>query len=668
MTRTSHFLLLTIAFFLMFATATVSQANREALAIFNFRSTNMEAMGYNGEILFALLSELDRKKTIEVMPRREMEKILFQEGLIQGDNPDTALQAGKVLGVGFILFGNVSKQGNAIHSRLSLMDIQKKRVVKKWSNSFSGRDNILAKTPKIADELAAAVGGGNSAAVAAAVSESRQERPLVDIETLRARSNGKQVVLTWKFDSAKPITEFQIYRSDRRLGPYQFVGRTNKNEYLDSKVTTGRVYHYQVGIFTVTGQEVKSSQTANIKHTGKKMPHPPLAMEGEGFVRRTVIKFIPSLQNKQKKITIAQYKIYRRKSADEKWEYIASIGPKQKSSYDLFFKVEDMKGLEDGQTYIYALSSLDKKKNESELSDAIYVTTLSCPVLTLEKDGILRKINLSWQPLKGVDGYRLYRKIKGSGSEWEKIVKISSGQKPVHKDKKSLSDGLDYLYHLTAYDSKGETGQSNVISAGTKGLPSFPEGLEAQGGLVKSVRLSWIPLKDSDVGGYTLYRGTDTERLERITKVRGYNSGAYMDKGAGFTRLEDGQIYFYAVESYNLHGAEGPLSPALKAKTKPRPVNIKGFAVSAGSDHILIKWDKNPEPDIKVNLLYRSKNQKNWSKIKTLTTHEIRFADNDLKPEETYRYRIIAEDVDGLKSDPVESNPIRSPIRGTSDE
>lgn len=466
MTRTSHFLLLAVAFFLIFGTATVSRANKKALAIFNFRPTNMEAMGYNGEILFALLSAMDQKKTIEVMARREMEEILFQEELIQGDNPETALQAGKVLGVEFILFGNVSKQGNAIHSQLSLMDIRKKRVVKKWSYSFSGRDNILAKAPQIADELAAAmtVGGGNSAA--AAVSESRQEMPLVDIVSLRARSNGKQVILTWKFDSAQPITGFQIYRSDRRSGPYQFVGRTNKNEYLDSKVTTGQVYHYQVGFFTATGQEVKSSQTANIKHTGKKMPHPPLAMEEEGFVRRTVIKFIPSLQNKQEKITIAQYKIYRRKNADEKWEYIASIGPKQKSFYDLFFKVEDLKGLEDGQTYMYALSSLDKKKNESELSDAIYVTTLPCPVLTLEKDGILRKINLSWQPLKGVDGYRLYRKTKGS--DWEKAATISSYQKPVYEDKKGLSDGLDYLYHLTAYDGKGETGPSNVISAGTK--------------------------------------------------------------------------------------------------------------------------------------------------------------------------------------------------------
>ena len=662
MTRTRHVLLLAVAFFLIFWAVVESRANRDVLAIFNFRPVNMEAMGYNGEILFALISTLEEKKAVEIMPRREMEEILFQEGLIQGDNSEAVLQAGKVLGVRFILFGNVSKQGSAIRSQLSLMDVPEKRVIKKWSHSFSGRDSILAKAPQIADELIAAVNAwGQDRSPSGHVSEMMQEGPQVNIENLRGRSSGSQVILTWKFDPAQPITGFQVYRSDRREGPYQFVGKTNKNEYLDSRAVTGRVYYYRVGILDVTGREVKSNETVSVEHTGEKMPHPPLPMEGEGFVRRTAIKFIPSLQNQQENIRISQYRIYRRKDADKEWEHITSVKPEQKSSYDLFFKVEDMKGLEDGQTYMYAVSSLDKKKKESELSDAISVTTLPCPVLTLEKDDMLRKIAFSWKPFEKVDGYRLYRKI--GGSDWKEVARISSWQKPIHEDKKGLSDGGDYLYYLTAYDSKGETGPSNEIGAKTKDLPRFPEGVRAQGGLVKSVRISWTPLKDSDVGGYGIYRGTDTARLERIAKVRGYKSATYMDKGTGFTRLEDGQTYFYAVESYNLHGAEGPLSTTLKATTKPRPVAINGFAAAAAFDHILVTWDKNSELDIKANLLYRSRNQGRWSKIKALAIGETRFADNDLKPETTYQYRIIAEDVDGLKSDPVDSNVVLSPIR-----
>ena len=37
----------------------------DGLAIFNLRATNLEAMDYNGEILFALLSSLEKHKQIE---------------------------------------------------------------------------------------------------------------------------------------------------------------------------------------------------------------------------------------------------------------------------------------------------------------------------------------------------------------------------------------------------------------------------------------------------------------------------------------------------------------------------------------------------------------------------------------------------------------------------
>ena len=67
---------------------TVSKAQQNALAIFNLTPTNMEAMGYDGEILYALISVLERDKSIELIPRREMEEILFQEGLVQGGDTE----------------------------------------------------------------------------------------------------------------------------------------------------------------------------------------------------------------------------------------------------------------------------------------------------------------------------------------------------------------------------------------------------------------------------------------------------------------------------------------------------------------------------------------------------------------------------------------------------
>ena len=106
-----------------------SKAQQDALAIFNLTPTNMEAMGYDGEILYALISVLEREKTIELMPRREMEEVLFQAGLIQGGDAESIVKAGKALGITYVLYGNVTKKGGRILATLKLMDVQQKRLI-----------------------------------------------------------------------------------------------------------------------------------------------------------------------------------------------------------------------------------------------------------------------------------------------------------------------------------------------------------------------------------------------------------------------------------------------------------------------------------------------------------------------------------------------------------
>jgi fibronectin type 3 domain-containing protein len=104
------------------------------------------------------------------------------------------------------------------------------------------------------------------------------------------------------------------------------------------------------------------------------------------------------------------------------------------------------------------------------------------------------------------------------------------------------------------------------------------------------------------------------------------------------------------------------VKPALQIRCTPKPGRVNGLMATAQQNHILVKWDKNPEPDIKSYTLYRSKNDGRFSKITVMDPEKTRYADDDLKPEVTYRYRIIAEDQDRLKSDSVESDSIHSPI------
>ncbi|MBW2569076.1 MAG: hypothetical protein JRD93_08780 [Deltaproteobacteria bacterium] len=645
---------LILTLFLLLGSATLLRAQNSALAIFNFRPTNIEAMGCNAEILYALISALEKGKAVKLMSRREMEEILFHAGLVQGDNPDMILKAGKALSIRFILFGQITKKDGKIQTNLKLMDIQNKRVIKTWSPTFSGRKTIATQIPSLAVKISRAILNKEQFKSAAST------QSIIDIENLKARSHGKKVLLTWKFDNSLPIVGFHVYRSENQKGPYRFLGRTNNNIFNDTKITKAKSYYYHVGIILSSGQEIKTKHTAQLQHAGEKKPHPPLILGGKGHVKRVEIKFVPSLLNKQEKFKITKYKIYRQKTPALNWEEILTVDAKARSQGKLAFLIEDNNNIEDGVIYTYAISSLDKKKQESQLSDPVSLNTVNSPVLTVAKHNLLRKIDFAWKPLKNVEGYYLYRKM--DRKEWKRVGKIRSASEFRFTNDKNLKDGERYQHYLTAYDTKGETSPSNKVEAKTKDLPLSPENLMAKSDLIKSVKISWTYLDDTDVGGYAVYRGIDREKLVRIARIKDYRSNSFLDKGTGFTPLEDGTDYYYAIASFNLFGPEGKLSRAAHARTKPRPGNAKGLVTTTGQGHILVKWNKNPESDIKNYILYRKQNKRSWSKIGKLDPDQTSYMDDDLKPEKSYSYRIIVEDKDNLKSDPVESDFVRSPI------
>lgn len=655
-----------VAVFLLFIISSSAYAQKNALAIFNLKAMNIEAMGYNGEILHALISSIESDKNIDLMPRREIEEVLFKTGLVQDNTHEAVLAAGKALGINFVLFGDVTKKGSEIITRLGLMDIERKGIVKNWDLVFRDRDSILQKVPEFSKDLSITLiqrksGGG--------VYSPSEPQISADVEYLNAKIEGDSVRLLWKLKTNKASLSYNIYRAENKDGPYQFLGKTTDSFFKDSSVKKGSTYFYRIGILAGTDPEIKSSYTALHMDTGEKKPHPPLIMSGRGYVKRIEIKFVPSLKNEQEKFNITKYKIYRQKGPDE-WSNIGTVDSKNSSQFDIGFTVFDESNFTDGKTYTYAIASNDDKGQESPLSDPISIETVKNPVLTLDQDNLLRKVILSWKPVENVSGYYLYRKIEDK-PDWKKVATIQDGKKTNITDEKELVDGPQYTYYLTAYDDKNETSPSNEVKAKTKELPAFPLNLQAVSGLVKSVNITWSPLDDKDVGGYNIYRGIDNNNMKKIASVKDYKSNTYLDKGEVFIPLEDGKNYFYAITSFNLFDAEGKISSYVKAETKPRPASVKKLSASAGTDHILINWEKNTESDIKLNLLLRSVSGGGtfstltvgtWSKIAELPVSHTNFKDFDLKPETGYSYRIISEDKDGLKSDPAESNQVASPI------
>jgi fibronectin type 3 domain-containing protein len=644
---------------LVLAAAAPAGAGRNTLAILNLRPINFEAMGYNGEILYALISALEKAKSIDLMPRREMEEILYQATLVQGDTPESALEAGKVLGINFVLFGNVKKTGSQIHATFGLMDVERKQVRRKWRKTFVSREDILEKIPEFAEDLAGTLDSKGRAASAAAADRPSAAHD-VRIEGFRAASKGRKVVLQWRLDATRPVRGYRIYRARRSEGPFQFVGDADTPRYEDTKTRKGRSYYYRIGVVLASGEEIKIAQAAEIKSAGEPQPYPPLILSADGFVRRTAIKVVPSLLNEQQGFTIRQYRVYRKNASAGELTPVIVVDARSTSQFELGLTVEDTSGLEDGQTYIYAISSIDAKGRESPASDPVTVRTTERPQIRVAKDGLLRRIEMVWEPVDRVKGYWLYRR-QGAGA-WERVRRIVAEPAFPVVDDTDLTDGNTYEYHLTAFDDQGESGPSNTVAAVTKPAPSFPGDMAAQSGRVKSVQLDWSPLKDPDVGGYSIYRGTASGQLKRIAKLKGHRTGSYEDRGSGFSSLADGTEYVYRIASYNLFGAEGELSPVVTARTKPRPRQPAGIQVRTSADRIRLSWSANPESDLKAYTVYRRRNRGVWVKVAEIGPSATVFEDADLRPETDYRYRIVAEDSDGLKSDPAESAAIASPV------
>jgi len=566
MGRARHTAALAVVFLLL--SAPWAHAAKEIMAILSLRPTNIEAMGHNGEVLYALVSALERKKTVELVPRREMEEILYQAGLVQGDTAQMALKAGKVLGVNFVVFGRVTKAGSQIRTQLNLLDVRRNHIVHTWQPVFAGREDILNRMPGLADELGRAIRREKRQTAAAAA---EAPAPQVRIGRLEAARSGTKVVLRWAAEGDQAPVGFNVYRSEKREGPYQFVGQTQSPVFEDIPSRADRSYFYRIGILSAAGGEIKDTQTAEIVLTTETMPYPPLILGGDAHIRHTVIKFVPSLRNAQAKIAIDRYHLYRKSPPADQWRRIGEMEARKGSQFDLTLQMADRSSLDDGGTYLYAIASVGSKNRESPLSDPLALTTVARPQLAMVQDSPAAGGQLQWPPVPGAAGYHIYR--RDSAGDWHRIGRVEGGDSRSFTDEAAAAAASPAAYYITAFDARGETGPSNevALAAPAASVPQPPADVMVQSGLFREVRVTWTRSEDPNVGGYVVFRGLKRQALKEIVRLQGRQTRVYLDRGDASQPLEDGRVYHYAVAATDIRGIDGPATATAAARTKPGP-------------------------------------------------------------------------------------------------
>jgi chitodextrinase len=213
-------------------------------------------------------------------------------------------------------------------------------------------------------------------------------------------------------------------------------------------------------------------------------------------------------------------------------------------------------GLAPATTYVYAVSAVDDRGNEGDLSDPVQVTTEALPGPSVPADLVAAaagpySIDLRWSSSESEVGVAFYRVFR----DGEEIATVSDTAF-VDSD---LAPETRYEYRVSAGDGLGnESGLSEPASATTAAEPGPPppRNVTATAASSTQINLSWEPppVSTHPVQGYNVYRA-------------GNSIGFVVSTAFADTRLSPETTYQYTVVAVDTRGVEGDPSDVVSATT-----------------------------------------------------------------------------------------------------
>ena len=382
-----------------------------------------------------------------------------------------------------------------------------------------------------------------------------------------------------------------------------------------------------------------------------------LAISGE-------IQAVPLTWMMHPNTKVSGYVIFRSNSKGSDFKEIAKLESRYITSYldgreptsttfKLLAKLQKPL-LADNKNYYYQIAAITGENTIGEFSKTIKATTAQRPSPPLNFrafSGGANVISLNWllPKDKTIIGYRIYRKNSKDG-ELLSITDISGRLTLSYVDKgsgeESLESGHEYHYAISSINqAEVESFITKIVVAKTKNVPPPIEGISASKGKVKSIELSWDPSPIPDLKHYVIIKERiDASESNKEIKVS-VDSTTYFDEN-----LPDGARYHYKVKAVDIDDLEG--TPSLEASgiTKSIPSTPKNIQVSMDNDKLIVRWNKNPEPDIEKYEVHKITGFIGVMK-KLGVTKKPSFVDRDVEKGDRVSYKIVAVDEANLKSE-----------------
>ncbi|MDO5409176.1 MAG: GH25 family lysozyme [Lachnospiraceae bacterium] len=327
------------------------------------------------------------------------------------------------------------------------------------------------------------------------------------------------------------------------------------------------------------------------------------------------------------------YRIYRQND-EGKWVRLAETA---KTSY------LDAKDIVTGKKYWYRVKAYRIEDGKTVVGEADKAgikgkAVPATPVWKSAQSLSYNQIKLSWEPVEGADGYRVYR--QNDEGKW---VRLAETAKTAYVDANDVACGKEYWYRVKAYrtvDGTPVTGEAD--KAGIKGTAvlSTPVWKSAQSLSYNQIKLSWEPVEGAD--GYRVYRQNDEGKWVRLKTL---SAASYTDAGDVVT----GKEYWYRVKAYRVVDGKTLVSEANKAGVKGKAVlatpSVKLKSTKKGT--VSISWGKVSGAE-GYRVYRKEKSAKDWTRIKNISSGNVVSCTNSAKSKKTYYYTVRAlRKVDG---------------------
>lgn len=450
----------------------------------------------------------------------------------------------------------------------------------------------------------------------------------------------------------------------------------------DRDLQPGKRFDYRVLVLQGGKARPWAATTRPVEHGKPDRIPVPKGFRGEGGDAEALLDWEPDPALSRSGVVVG-FRVYRAETPG---------GPFQPASYETVIPVTiDGKppeylyvdsGLENGRPYWYRITSVNVLGYEGPPTPAIKVVprdaTPPPPPEELRASLLGTDAFLRWRPVMAADleGYRLYRSVAASGP-WERIMPAKNEPlvPRISFRDHGVREGDQFWYQVTAVDSSGnESLPSPAVQLYRPDVtpPAQVRGVKAVArdkGKNKGILITWQPAREKDLLGYLVERTTTIEGRGAKARVTGkffalqsepLKQPRYLDPVPERSQSRYAYRVIAVDKAWNTGKPSKTAIARMPDKVPPQAPNL--LRLEQKPEGIRLHWTPSTEDDLAGYLVERSGKGGVFRPLemrKPIPVDAREHTDTQVKTGRIYRYRLIALDEAGNRSQPSTTLSIR---------